>query len=176
MLRTVGEAPVDSLQSGLLQAETAEAILDEVSSQVQAGDWDFNREEGIMFHPTTDGEIVIPDSAYRIDACNRGLKVVQRGNRLYDKTNHTFKFTTPIQFDVVWFLAFEDLPEAARQYVYLRAARKFQMLTLGSADLEGFTKEDEQKALIQLQNFDSDVADYNLFDSDPESAYIVNRD
>lgn len=175
MLRTLGEAPVDSLESGLFQAETAEQILDETSKIAQTGDWDFNREEGIKLFPNTLGEIAVPANTIRIDASSRRFKVIQRSGQLYDKANHTFIFKEPLACDIVWYLSWEDLPEAARQFIYLSAARKFQMLTLGSSELAGFTQEDEQRAFLRLQQHDTDTADYNLFDSDPESSFIADR-
>ena len=38
MLSTIGEAPVNSLSSGLVDAETAETVLNEVSRDVQLND------------------------------------------------------------------------------------------------------------------------------------------
>jgi len=176
LLRVVGDSPVDSLESGLFQAETAEAVLDRVSANVQMGDWDFNREDGLKLIPDANGEIVIAPNVFRIDATSRHIKTVQRGARLYNKTTHSFVFTSPLEVSLAYCFDFEDLPEAARQYILVSAARKFQMELLGSADMEKYTAEFEAKALATLQNFDSDSADYNIFDSDPESAFITNRD
>lgn len=176
MLSAVGESPVDSLSSGLFQAEQAERVLDEVSLTVQTGDWDFNREEGIEFKPNADKEILIPPNVLRIDAVRPDLKVVQRGDKLYDKKAHSFTFTSGVRCAVTWCFPFEELPEAARQYITMRASRKLMVILLGSAEREGFTQEEESKALQLLQNADSDSADYNLFDADAESAAIFYRD
>ena len=44
MLSTIGEAPVNNLDSGLVDAETAETILKNVSRDVQSHGWNFNSE------------------------------------------------------------------------------------------------------------------------------------
>ena len=44
MLSAIGEAPVNSLSSGLIEAEIAETILDTVNTEVQSMGWHFNTE------------------------------------------------------------------------------------------------------------------------------------
>jgi hypothetical protein len=42
MLIGIGEAPVNTLNSGLQEAEVAEVILNTISREVQAAGWSFN--------------------------------------------------------------------------------------------------------------------------------------
>uniref|UniRef100_UPI0040473467 hypothetical protein n=1 Tax=Shewanella sp. TaxID=50422 RepID=UPI0040473467 len=44
MLSSIGEAPVSSLSSGLIEAEIAETILDTIDREVQSMGWHFNTE------------------------------------------------------------------------------------------------------------------------------------
>ena len=44
MLSSIGEAPVNSLSSGLVDAELAQTTLHNVSREVQAAGWSFNTE------------------------------------------------------------------------------------------------------------------------------------
>ena len=175
MLRTVGEAPVDSLASGLLVADNAEAILTEVTKIICAGTYSFNRESDVKLYPNTSGEILIPDNVLTMDATDRNVDVVPRGSKLYDRKNHTYTFTKPISFDLSYYMDFEELPEVARQYVMIRATRKFQMLTLGNRELEAYSAEDEQRAKLAFSQYESDQEDSNLFADDPDMAYIVWR-
>mgnify|MGYP001400660828 CR=1 FL=1 len=48
MLSTIGEAPVNSLTSGLVDAELAETILASVSKAVQSEGWNFNTEKNLV--------------------------------------------------------------------------------------------------------------------------------
>ena len=43
MLSAIGEAPVNRLSSGLVEAETAETILNQINRSVQAEGWHFNK-------------------------------------------------------------------------------------------------------------------------------------
>ena len=54
MLSTIGEAPVNSLDSGLVDAETAETVLNEVSRDVQSFGWNFNTEPDYVFNPNSE--------------------------------------------------------------------------------------------------------------------------
>ena len=95
MLSTIGEAPVSSLASGLLDAETAETILNDVSREVQSMGWNFNTEEDFPASPNDSNEIVLPAEIVRADLAQSQTKFrstkeeyVQRGNRMYDKITH----------------------------------------------------------------------------------------
>ena len=67
MLSTIGEAPVNSLQSGLVDAETAETILNEVSRSVQAYGWNFNSEPDYTVAADTSGHVILPIEFIRAD-------------------------------------------------------------------------------------------------------------
>ena len=59
-------------------------------------------------------------------------------------------------------MEFADLPQAARYYISIRAARVFQNRVVGSDTLKGFTKEDEMYARVALKKYDADSAGYNM--------------
>jgi hypothetical protein len=177
ILRSVGQAPIDSLESELLEAEVAEAALNTASKEIQGMDWGFNREERMKFYPDVNGEIVLPANTLKVDASDTLLYYIQKGNRLYDKEKHTFVFPAgrAVELDFVFFLDWEDLPEAARRYIYTTAARQYQQDTLRSKEADQDMQEREAKALQALIAFDSESEDYNLFRDDPMAAFIGNR-
>ena len=74
MLSTIGEAPVNSLTSGLVDAETAETILNEVSRSVQAHGWNFNSEPDYTVAADTSGNVVLPTEIIRADLANSETK------------------------------------------------------------------------------------------------------
>ena len=97
MLTAIGEAPVNTLSSELLDAETAETILNEVSRGVQARGWNFNSEPDYTFAADTNGNVILPAEVIRADLAQSETKFrssqneyIQRGNKMYDKVNHTF--------------------------------------------------------------------------------------
>ena len=181
MLSTIGEAPVNNLSSGLVDAETAETSLNNVSRSVQSLGWNFNSEPDYTVAADTDGNVVLPQEVIRADLANSETKYrkstneyVQRGNKMYDKVKHTFNIGKELKLDVVVLLDFEDIPEVARRYVAVKAARIFQERIVGSDRLSAMNRNDEQEALFALQEMEGDNGDYNIFD-DYGTASVLNR-
>lgn len=177
MLSTIGESPVNSLSSGLVDAEMAETILDATSRAVQSETWHFNREKKVRYSPNLSGEIILPanilkaDSNIDADSINRqttsglALDLVQRGNRMYDKRNHTFNIGKTVELDIVVGLDFDDLPEVAKRYITVKSARTFQDRVVGSSTLHGFQEADEARAYYELKETEGDTSDFNILDN-----------
>ncbi len=181
MLTTIGETPVNTLEdTGLADAEIALARLRRVSAEVQKYGWHFNTEINYPIVPTSPlpGEIKLPQNVLRVDTTgtDANIDVVQRGFRLYDRRNHTYKFDKTLRAEMVVLLAYDELPEAARQYIYLRAARMFQDLTLGSQTIHGFTQRDENNAWVGLLHAEGDTQDHNMLTDNWHAASITRRD
>lgn len=171
ILECIGEQPTSTLEvSGISEVSLARQLLHNVSRAVQSEGFTFNSEEDYPLAPDVEGFIYIPDNVIKIDAHDRNLDIVQRGNRLYDKTNHTFKFNKTIKCDVVFFLPFEEIPQAAREYITIKAARQFQTRYLGSENLYSLSIQDELEARHRLIDAEVDVGDYSIFDN-----YSVTR-
>jgi len=169
MLIGVGEAPVNTLNSGLQEAEIAAITLTTVSREVQSSGWTFNTDIKTTLVRNTANNIVVPLNTLRVDTL--GMKrrydtdVVLRSEKLYDRTKNTFEFTADIEVDIVLLFDFEELPEIARRYIALRAGRKFQENTIGSSEMTQLQWKDEQQALFSLKEADAEAADFNIFDN-----------
>jgi len=100
--------------------------------------------------------------------------LVQRGTRMYDRIKNTYVITETIEVDIVVLLNFEEMPETARRYVTIKAARLLQDRVLGSETLHSFNAADEQSAWVSLTHNESDVRDLNIFDS-YDTYSIINR-
>ena len=181
MLSTIGEAPVNSLTSGLVDAETAETILNEVSRSVQASGWNFNSEPNYTVAADTDGNVILPTEILRADLADSLTKYrsseneyIQRGNKMYDKASHTYNIGKALKLDVVVLLDFELCPEVARRYITVKAARIFQERVVGSDTLSAMNRNDEQEALFALREMEGDNGDYNIFD-DYSTASVLDR-
>ena len=171
MLSTLGEAPVNSLSSGLIDAEMAEQILDNVNREVQAQGWNFNTETDYTIAVNTAGEIELPSRFVRVDLAKSETKYrssrneyVQRGNKIYDTVQHTYVINKALKLDVVVLLDFELIPEIARRYVAIRASRIFQERVLGSTNISAQNRTDEQQAQLALRDMEGDNGDYSIFD------------
>jgi len=181
MLSTIGEAPVNNLASGLLDAETAETILKNVSRDVQSHGWNFNSEPDYTVAADSSGNVILPTEIVRADLAQSENKFrsskneyIQRGNKMYDKVNHTYNIGKALKLDVVVLLSFDLLPEIARRYIAIKAARIFQERVVGSDTLSKMNRDDEQKAWFALQEMEGDNADYNIFD-DYSTASVLDR-
>jgi hypothetical protein len=54
ILLSIGEAPVNTLGSGLQEAEIAEVVLDNINREVQSIGWTFNTDLRLTLSPNTD--------------------------------------------------------------------------------------------------------------------------
>jgi hypothetical protein len=166
MLQVIGESPLSSLSdTTVVYAVIAQQVLSETSRAVQSKGWHFNTEENFPLLPDlSTKEINTPLNCLRVDTtgADASTDVVQRGKRLYDRTKHTFQFDKGLKVEMVVLLPFEDLPETARHYIAVRAARIFQARTVGSETLYSFTAQDERDALVNLKKAEGITADHNI--------------
>jgi len=168
MLSIIGEPPINSLQSGLVDAVMARQILHEVLREVQSRGWHWNTDRGRTLPVSfPQGFIYVPQNTLMVDSTgtDSGVDVVQRGNRLYDRQRHTYQFSRPIQCDVTLLLGYDEIPQPARQYIMVRAGRIFQDRVVGSSALNGFNVADEQRAWATLRAHEAETGDYTLRDN-----------
>lgn len=168
VLEGIGEQPVSSLDGGFITASMAATRIDRVSRAVQERGWHFNTEPGHRLSPDFEGFIQLPANTLRVDGVDlkRG-DLTQRGLKLYNLKDHTFKFTgnTSVVVDIVVLLDFDELPEAARRFITARSKRMFQDGLMGSPELHQAQTPDEIEAMQDLKQMDSEVGDYNIFDN-----------
>lgn len=177
MLSAIGEPPVNTLSSTRADCIMAEQILDETSREVQSYGWHFNIEYGVTMTPDSDGFLYVADNIARVDtdpAEYVDLDIVQRGNRLYDKKTNGYVFSGPIKVTQIVMLDFEEMPEPARRYVMIRAARIYGERMVASEKTSQFTSRDEFMALAKMREYETDTGDYSIFDS-LDTLSIVNR-
>lgn len=168
MLEVISEAPIDNLVDiQLPDAELALNRLTAVSREVQQKGWWFNREGPIEFGLDVDGKVPLPANTMKVDTENGSeyINGVQRGSFLYNATDRTYVFTKAPCLSIVVLLDFEELPEAARQYIAARAARQFATSILGDAVRDRATEFDEQRAHDNFLAEDAEAGDYNMQDA-----------
>lgn len=167
MLSAIGEAPVSSLENSSLEDVTvAKNILNETIVDVQTVGYNFNSEYNYQIIQDTDGFLNVPNNAVYVDVSNRGSSIgkdlVLRGERLYNREKHTFVFSESVYVDMTLILPWDDIPQYARRYITIKAARRFQNRVLGATDLNGFTQLDENEALVSMEQNDSRSEDANM--------------
>ena len=178
MLNTIGEAPVNTLVNMTsVDALAALSVLQSVNRGVQVEGWFFNTEYDYPLVPDIDNNLPLPTNLMSVDSSEVSNKhdLVQRGSRAYDRKNHTYTFTETVKCDLILLLAFEEIPEAARNYITLRASRILQDRLLGSDSLHGMNREDEYQALTSLRLIESQNADYNILTGNQDVYRIISR-
>jgi hypothetical protein len=172
ILRNIGERQVTSLVDstrGDVAASVSE--LDQQSREVQDEGWEFNLETHTLT-PALGGQLAIPPNALTVVVTDSAVSdlVVQRGDRLYNMTENTDIFTDPITVQITAQLAFEDLPEQARYYIAVRAARIVAQSRVGDPAVVQFSAGDEQYARYQVESRELEAGEYNAL-----SAPGINR-
>ncbi len=168
MLGHIGETPVNSISntSALpVSAATAIYALDEISREVVSEGWHFNTEVNVTLSPAGDGTITLTDDIIEMDTIDSSIDVVQRGLKLFDRSNNTSVFTSNLKVTQTRLLDWESLPEPARRYITLKASRVFQGRLVGSRELEALIARDEYNARADLMDSEVSTADRTIFDS-----------
>ena len=199
MLGSIGEEPVNSLSSGLPEAELAETILDRVSREIQLEGWHCNTRKGISLTINADDQFALPDNTLKVDTVNatNGRRTsstpapnayVDAGMRrsaddtkwiLYDNDNDSEFWTdtgfTTLTVTIVQLLEFANLTPALQMYVWTSAAKRFQQNVMGSAALDQFTTDDVIRARTRAENEEMENEDLNVIRDNAHVYSIVYR-
>jgi len=178
MLAAIAEAPINSL-TGLLpvDAVTAQSTLTEFNKEVQSEGWSFNTETDVTLTRDGSNQISLPSNVLRVDANihqHPTIDPIQRGLKLYDRQNNKFEFDEDLICTVVYFRTFDEIPEQAKRYINIKAARVFVDRLVGDQGLRTYTKEDEIRARAILMETDLANADHNLLRGDPSLTSIFD--
>ena len=127
ILSSCGQAPVTTLDQTNPDVAVAYDTLQQVSREVQAEGWTFNKEYHYEFTPDTDDQILIPSNILQIklteNSANMDKDGVRRSGKLYDRHNHTYDWTDDtVECDVVWEFDWVDLPQPIQDFIVARAA------------------------------------------------------
>ena len=168
MLTSIGESPVNTITSSTTtDVSIAVQILDNVSREVQSVGWHFNTDVNYKLAKNTSNQIVLPSNCLRVDNTHQDadLDLVERNRKLCDRKNHTYTIEQDVRVNITWVLEFTEIPETARRYITIRAARIFQDRMLASDTLHKFHQVDEIQALAALKEHEGDTRDHSIFDN-----------
>lgn len=177
MLEAVWDTPVSALNAtGVSSVATAIRILDATQRAVLTRGWAFNTEREYPLALDNDSKIPLPENTLVVDPDGKSAHIdgVQRGSYLYDREEHSFTFTeNPVYVRIVFSIDFDDLPEYAKDYIALLAARRFKAYYL-SQD-EGQPSAAEIEALRNLEDAEAETGDHNILTDNPTSAAVLRR-
>ena len=178
MLAAIGEAPINTLTGTLpVDAVTAQKTLAEINKDVQNEGWSFNQEFNVKLTRDGNNQIALGTDMLKVDANvfdHPTIDVIQRGLKMYDRKNNTYVFDTDLTCNVTYFRNFDEIPESARRYINIRAARVFVDRLVGDDGLRTYTAQDEARARANLMENDMDNADHNVLSGDPNLNNAMN--
>ena len=178
MLAAIGEAPINTLTGTLpVDAVTAQKTLAEINKDVQNEGWSFNQEFNVKLTRDASNQIALGTDVLKVDANvfdHPTIDVIQRGLKMYDRKNNTYVFDTDLTCNITYFRNFDEIPESARRYINIRAARVFVDRLVGDDGLRTYTAQDEARARAHLMENDMDNADHNVLSGDPNLNNAMN--
>jgi hypothetical protein len=179
MLESIGEAPVSTLSSsGLGDVTLAKDILGSANREVQSKGWSWNTDYQYQMALDGDNKIPVAPNVLEIDTDGGDsyVDVVLRGGFLWDRANKTFVFDRAVKCSITWLLEFESIPQPARHYISVVAARRFAKAALGSEEASRLTAEDEISAWSSLHNMEARTGDANMLNDNYSASQVLDRD
>ena len=178
ILRTINSQTLTSLV-GVLPEDAAQArqTLDEVRRAVLDEGWFFNSEKQKTLVRQNDKRVKVDPSYLRVDVSdgfNPEVNVFQRGDWMYDAKNHTYFFESDLTCDIVVDLEWSELPEAARRYIMIRAARVLADGLERDQVSHGFNERDEVYARAMLEKHNTNTGDFNVLKG-PAAGRVIAR-
>lgn len=173
ILASIGETPTTSLDAPVrTDVIQAEAALNETNRMVQNRGWYWNTEEEYEITADNNGDITFGSNVLRarvspvaLDGTSRYY--IFRNSQLYNRKDRTYTFTAgyQIKVDQVVLHPFEELPDAARIYIWTRAGVIFQARHLTAELLFRFTEQMAQTAWANLLDDELYTERFNLDES-----------
>ena len=167
ILQSCGQAPVTTLDQTNPDVAIAYQTLLEVSREVQAEGWSFNKEYHYEMTPDNNNEILIPNNMLQIDlsqnAANMDKDVIRRSGKLYDKANHTYTFTDKVECDVTWLFDWVDIPTPIADFITARAASTVSSRIVGDGTQYQILQQKEAFTRAMAMEYECNQGDYTYF-------------
>jgi hypothetical protein len=167
ILQSCGQAPVTTLDQTNPDVAIAYQTLLEVSREVQAEGWSFNKEYNYNMTPDSNNEILIPNNVLQIDAsknaANAEIDVIRRSGKLYDKAKHTYTFTKKVSCDVTWLFDWVDIPTPIADFITSKAATTVSSRIVGDTAQYQMLQEKENFNRAMAMEYECNQGDYTFF-------------
>lgn len=175
ILASVGQAPVNTLDQTNPDVSIAFDTLNNVSREIQAEGWSFNKEYHYPLTRDTNDEIIIPNNVIQMDVSSKygAIDTVRRNGKLYDRNKHSYTFTQDLEGDVVWLFDWADLPIPIQDYIVARASSITSTRLVGDAQQYQILSTREAKMRASAIEYDCNQGDYTYF-GHPASGNFYN--
>jgi len=145
--------------------------LREVSREVQAEGWSFNKEYDYPITPDSNNEIQIPNNVLQIDlnktyTQNMNRDSINRGGKLYDRTAHSYKWEDEtVYVDIVWEFDWNSIPEPIQAFIVSRAASIVSSRIMGDPNQYQILLQKEAFTRAMALEYECNQGDYSFFGS-----------
>ena len=168
ILSSCGQAPVTTLDTTNPDVAIAYDTLLQVTREVQSEGWTFNKEYHVEFKPDDDDFILIPNNILQIKLTNNSSNTdhdgVRRDGKLYDRFNHTYKWTdNVVECDVIWEFDWVDIPEPIQQFITARAATITSSRIVGDETQYQMLQQQEAFARSTALEYETQQGQYTFF-------------
>ena len=167
ILQSCGQAPVTTLDQTNPDVAIAYQTLLEVSREVQAEGWSFNKEFHVERSPDSNKHILIPNNVLQMDlstnAANMDKDVIRRDGKLYDRANHTDEFTDKVEVDITWLFDWVDLPVPIQDFITARAAAIVSSRIVGDPNQYQILQQREAFTRATAMEYECNQGDYTFF-------------
>jgi hypothetical protein len=181
-LNAIGENPVNSVHSGVPDAEAASRVIDQITKEVLTKGWSANSAFEQRLTPDQDGIIKVSANILKIDTAGRDRHLTVTVNqdvdgidKLFKVKDQSFVFTKSVLVDIVYYFDIDGLPFPIQDYIAARAARVFQEAEMGSVSLDSFTSRREAEAWTALLDYEAEQEDNNVLTDSPYMREITGR-
>ena len=143
--------------------------LREVSREVQAEGWTFNKEFNYPITPNNNNEVIIPNNVLQIDlnrddVTNMNRDSVNRGGKLYDRTAHSYIWEDEtVYVDITWYLDWDNIPTPIQAFIVARAASIVSSRIIGDSNQYQMLQQKEAFARSMALEYECNQCDYTFF-------------
>jgi hypothetical protein len=143
--------------------------LREVSREVQAEGWTFNKEYDYPITPDSNNEVLIPNNVLQMDlnrdyTQNINRDSVNRGGKLYDRTAHSYEWTDEtVYVDIIWELDWGSIPEPVQAFIVARAASIVSSRIIGDGNQYQMLQQKEAFTRAMALEYECSQGDYTYF-------------
>lgn len=167
ILGAVGQAPINTLDETNPETAMVYDTLVAVNREIQAEGWAFNRELEYPMMPDVNQHIFLPDNILQIVLSdvheNRGVDVVPREGKLYNKTDHTYVWDRTVKVNITWLFPFSETPQPFKDYVTARAAVIVSTKLISDRNLFALLKDRELSTRAMVLQYECEQGQYSMF-------------
>lgn len=169
-LRAIDEAPVNSLSSGVDEAQRAATFIDQCTREVLSTGWHCNTDYSVILTPDSNSEIRTSEDWISLDTVGDSASVditVRKDlnddlKKLYDLGLQKFTFDAQLTVDIVRYFDIDDLPFVLASFIAAYSARRFQEDTIGSVTADARLVRTEAQMWARLLDEEADQEDSNV--------------